>query len=318
MTLLSICIPTFNRKEALLDNLNCLVLQASEQTEIVISDNNSSDGTEEAVQKFIDAHPAVNITYSKNSSNIGPDKNFVKVLKLGKGKYRQLLGDDDMLKDNYLSEILPILEGQELSFLSLSNKSIQKRCGESESFKKNVKIYDKSQIANYLNDMSIFITFMSFMIFNGAVFESLKETQQFENTQLIQSFLAIDAIKSSSLPFGIFLTTVIKKCKTNETVNYNLYYVFGPMFFSFLLFSFDGDSKKARKSFKKGAINFIGSAQIVLKSNGYKKKIDGSFKLLGSFFKSWLLIFPVYILPNFAVKLMRKVYSLIKKVVKKG
>jgi len=55
MMKLSICIPTYNRAKELDECLSCIVPQIMDKDsiEIVISDNNSDDNTEQIIQKHM-------------------------------------------------------------------------------------------------------------------------------------------------------------------------------------------------------------------------------------------------------------------------
>jgi glycosyltransferase involved in cell wall biosynthesis len=103
---LSICIPTYNRLEylkALLDNL--LPLAQSKGVEVCVSDNNSMDGTKDYIHS-IAKYFTHNFRYKIQGNNIGIDRNMMEALGLGSGKYIYPLGDDDMLLDNSLDELL--------------------------------------------------------------------------------------------------------------------------------------------------------------------------------------------------------------------
>jgi glycosyltransferase involved in cell wall biosynthesis len=105
--LLSICIPTFNRVEFLQYNLKSITDQFDKEpslkdlVEIVISDNASSDGTKEMVASFLETYN--NITYVRNTTNIGFDRNVNNAVHLANGTYCLTLGDDDALFPNSLS-----------------------------------------------------------------------------------------------------------------------------------------------------------------------------------------------------------------------
>ena len=70
---LTIAIPTYNRKDLLERCLNSIIPQMDKDIEIFISDNASSDGTEEMVREKFN-YPF--IRYRKNEENIGSDRNF--------------------------------------------------------------------------------------------------------------------------------------------------------------------------------------------------------------------------------------------------
>ena len=92
--LLSICIPTCNRG-SILDTviLNYITNEEfDDSVELVISDNASTDNTEEIVKDIIKKNPSKNISYYKNKENIGA-KNFFAVISRAKGKYAKMSND---------------------------------------------------------------------------------------------------------------------------------------------------------------------------------------------------------------------------------
>lgn len=92
---LSICIPTYNRAPFLRKALESVVPQLSEDMEIVISDNASEDDTASVVQEY--CRPGRAIRYHVQSRNEGPDRNYLKVIELARGRYCWFLGSDDAL-----------------------------------------------------------------------------------------------------------------------------------------------------------------------------------------------------------------------------
>ncbi|MBB6502404.1 glycosyltransferase family 2 protein [Pedobacter cryoconitis] len=100
--LLSICIPTYNRCDILdqtLDRLFCNPEFDSNLIEVIVSDNCSTDNTEEVVKKYPLAR------YYKNIQNI-KDLNFSVVLGYAKGKYIRLFNDTLTFKPNILNLML--------------------------------------------------------------------------------------------------------------------------------------------------------------------------------------------------------------------
>lgn len=93
---LSLCFPTYNRGWCMKEQIERLSLcpkETLDKMEILISDNCSTDDTQQIVTDAIaNGFPA---TYHRNSENLGMDGNFVTCFKKAKGKYVWLLGDDD-------------------------------------------------------------------------------------------------------------------------------------------------------------------------------------------------------------------------------
>lgn len=97
--LLSICIPTYNRASVLEKTLESIVKQLDDEIEIVISDNKSTDNTEEICRNY--AHKYDNIKYYRNDVNVR-DANFSLSLDRGQGQYLKLLKDSLEIKDGSL------------------------------------------------------------------------------------------------------------------------------------------------------------------------------------------------------------------------
>lgn len=102
---ISICIPTYNRANNLINCLESIVLNQNKSSikyEVCISDNNSNDNTESIVKFFQKKIP---INYHKNTSNIGRVANYLNVVNIAKGRFIWLIGDDDLLMPNAIFEI---------------------------------------------------------------------------------------------------------------------------------------------------------------------------------------------------------------------
>jgi len=110
---ISICIPTFNRAKHL---VNCLhsVKSCKENSKIdfqvCISDNGSTDNTEEVVRH---AQTFMDIKYYKNSENIGIPRNFINVIEMADGEFTWLLGDDDLLLPEAINTLYELISKHE-------------------------------------------------------------------------------------------------------------------------------------------------------------------------------------------------------------
>ena len=89
--LLSLCIPTYNRADLLEKTLESLVEQLDDEIEIVISDNCSTDNTEEVGRRYAEEYD--NINYYRNEVNVR-DANFSLSLDRGTGLYLKLMKDN--------------------------------------------------------------------------------------------------------------------------------------------------------------------------------------------------------------------------------
>lgn len=118
---LSICIPTYNRVAFLGEALDSVIRQATDEVEIVVSDNASTDNTEALVREYQAHFPR--IRYHKNPENLGADRNFLKVVELGEGEYCWLLGSDDALAEGAIAAMLPLLGDADVYLMDRTNMS---------------------------------------------------------------------------------------------------------------------------------------------------------------------------------------------------
>ena len=114
MKKIAVVVVTFNRKELLMNCLNALFSQEYIPTAIYIIDNNSSDGTYEALQDdgFLQ-HDVIQMYYINTGKNLGGAGGFYLGLKTAheSGLYdAYLLMDDDGIPDkNEIKELVPYL-----------------------------------------------------------------------------------------------------------------------------------------------------------------------------------------------------------------
>ena len=67
--------------------------------EVCISDNSINSTSKNISKKYLSK---LNINYKKNKNNIGYIKNYLKVLKMAKGEFAWVIGDDEIIKPNSL------------------------------------------------------------------------------------------------------------------------------------------------------------------------------------------------------------------------
>jgi glycosyltransferase involved in cell wall biosynthesis len=123
---LTIAIPIFNGEKFLRQTLNEVMHQVeavSEEIEVLISDNASTDGTMKIVEEISVEHPGIKVF--KNERNLGADMNFDMAVERATGKFVWLLGDDDMPEPGAVSTILNIIKNGDYAviFLNWSNWS---------------------------------------------------------------------------------------------------------------------------------------------------------------------------------------------------
>ena len=112
--LLSICIPTRNRARYLNELLSAFARQINEagigpdKVVFYISDNASDDQTPEIISVFKQKVPST--ICSRNAVNNGADGNNVQIRTLAKGSYLWVIGDDELLCDKAVMNVLQLIE----------------------------------------------------------------------------------------------------------------------------------------------------------------------------------------------------------------
>lgn len=107
--LVSVIIPTYNRKERLIKCINSVLTQNYENIEIIIIDDHSSDGTVEQVKKIKDSR----IILITNEDNYGSNVSRNIGLKKASGDFIAFLDDDDVWYRNKLITQVEFLDKSE-------------------------------------------------------------------------------------------------------------------------------------------------------------------------------------------------------------
>jgi glycosyltransferase involved in cell wall biosynthesis len=102
--LMSIAHPVYNGAETLAPVIESVLGQDYPDIELVISDNASTDGTEELCRHFAAADERV--VYRRHATNIGLLNNFMSAAEASHGTHVRWLGDDDTLEPDYVSRTL--------------------------------------------------------------------------------------------------------------------------------------------------------------------------------------------------------------------
>lgn len=118
--LLTLAIPTYNRAERLRATLLKFVAQieraALTDVEIVVSDNCSTDATPQVCADIAAAHPALQLRYFRNATNLGFDGNVNALFGHAQGRYLWTFSDDDQPSPQGLTQVLDLLRQREIRF----------------------------------------------------------------------------------------------------------------------------------------------------------------------------------------------------------
>ncbi|MBW4615416.1 MAG: glycosyltransferase [Desmonostoc vinosum HA7617-LM4] len=132
--LLTIAIPTYNRAN-LLDQQLAWLAQAikgfEHECEILVSDNCSTDNTQEIITKWQQVLSNITFRSNKNSQNLGVLKNITYCLNSATTKYVWTIGDDDPIQDRAIAYVIDkVKQHEDLSLLFLNFSGRNKITGE--------------------------------------------------------------------------------------------------------------------------------------------------------------------------------------------
>jgi glycosyltransferase involved in cell wall biosynthesis len=173
--LLTIAIPTYNRRGCLTQLLEILApqLAGESRVELIVSDNASPDDTPTVVASF--REKGLVLTYSKNETNIGADANVVRCYEMARGEYVWIFGDDDIIVPGALQEVLLRLETRTYDLLFIQSKGFRGQYQLSSAPKISHKIKVFAHPQDFALYVSTDLTFVSGNIFRKASLEHLPQ-----------------------------------------------------------------------------------------------------------------------------------------------
>lgn len=227
---LSICIPTYNRAEYLPEAIESVLNQVTEdikdKIEICISDNASTDNTEEIV-KMYQAKKICNIIYHKNEENLGADNNFLKVIEIASGKYCWYLGSDDKLSplgiNKILSEIINNKNDIYLFNREEYSMDFRKKISVSKwwNFKKEKEFnFENIQVSEYLthvNELGGIFSFISSVVFKKSNWNIVENKEKYIGTFYSHTYVLAN-ILNQKRKLKIINTPQVM-CRINDSEN---------------------------------------------------------------------------------------------------
>ena len=110
MTMISICIATYNGKKYIQEQISSILPQLSKEDEIIISDDGSKDNTLAIIQTFNDSR----IKIFHNTKKHGVVPNFENALKHATGNYIFFSDQDDIWTPNKVERCINALQTHDL------------------------------------------------------------------------------------------------------------------------------------------------------------------------------------------------------------
>lgn len=128
--LLTIAVPTFNRAAQLSRQLEWLRTSLGDvgtacQVEVILSDNRSTDGTADIIERWCRAAPpGVCVRVNRHDANVGAVRNIMWCIAQARGRFVWAVSDDDQMSPTAVEDVLRRLRcDQDLALLLLNFSS---------------------------------------------------------------------------------------------------------------------------------------------------------------------------------------------------
>ena len=196
---LSFCIPTYNRANHIGQTLSSIADQIIEgcwtdSIEICVSDNASTDYTDNVIHNFQSIYPSVRLVYLKNNKNLGADQNYLRVVGMASGEYCWLFGSDDSLIEGSLKTITSMLNQNVAVYLgnrvncNLDLKPVSIEAWQSCGILKTYDWSNSEELSEYLSNSSsigALFSYLSCIIFNKSEWDNITPDNNFVGSAYI-------------------------------------------------------------------------------------------------------------------------------------
>lgn len=226
--LLSLCIPTFNRGNLLQKTLESITEQDvfinTNEVEVVISDNCSTDDTQVISETFAATFPN-KIKYARNTTNVGGDLNFELALSAGVGLFLKLLNDSLLVRRGSLVEILKIIKATSVEkpiiFLVNGNRPGREPIGIANN------------VSEFVRDVSFFSTWIGGFGIWRDDFRAIPDFSRNAHLQLVQTDVLLRLLSAGKRAVVLY-DTYFTGMNVNKKGGYNIAQVFGKNYLSLL------------------------------------------------------------------------------------
>lgn len=324
--LLTIAIPTYNRKNLLKRALDSITPQLNSRIEILVSDNASDDGTDDMIAE---SYPMVH--YIKNTTNMGADYNFIQCYREAKGKYVILFGSDDRLADGALDYLTDFLEKNDCDLIFMNLRYF-------DVTSKEVYIKDSEYIKNYktkhdiiTKDRNLFLkygllTYISSLVVKRLPLLDVKDPEAFIGTHFIHTYIMLEAIKDKQPLFGVIMYPFIEANATEGQSEVSKtperqFEIFGKcMYHVICTHAVECGFKK--RQMKKKYLRYLRNYPFWRLLISAKRRNDSAvlenfwqdgYPVVKHFPSEWIMVMLVALTPRCIISVMYKIYKALKK-----
>lgn len=309
---LTIAIPTYNRCELLRQTLNSVISQINPNIEILVSDNGSSDETEDMMKEYCKNH---NVCYYRNDTNLGMDNNFLKCLKNSNGEYIHLLSDDDILLPGAVKKVLEFIESEKPDYINLNSFTYSTDVFDLNEMKEpRIKLKEDLITNNkevFMKYIGVYITYISATIVKREKFVQLSNPEKYIGTYFLHAHCVFEMLRGEDNKV-IVTKNAYLAAKNNNSGGFDLFEVWIKQYKKLLLNTAvkSGFGKKIMKDIYVQDVNgFIRDSilKYSVTDNSYiMKKKYILFGYTYMYPSVWIKTYKYVILPK---KILKKIYE---------
>ncbi len=202
-TLLTVCIPAYNRAGLLDPLLESILSQDYDDFDVLICEDGSPERAAIAnvVQRFQQTHPG-RILYEENDANLGYDGNIRRLVERADGQYCVFMGNDDLLCAGALASIAASIQRQpDCGVVVRSYASFE---GSPDQFKQVFRYFPKEHVLP-AGAQAVFTAYRRSVVISGMVIHRdaaiAVATNRFDGTLLYQLYLVGMVLAQRSVVF---------------------------------------------------------------------------------------------------------------------
>jgi abequosyltransferase len=300
--LLTIAIPTYCRASYLEETLDQLRLEILKYhlsgIEIIVSDNNSKDNTQQVVADAISSE--FQIRYLRNSDNIGPDANTAQCFNRAKGHYVLILGDDDLFYDGSLEWLMAVIKNKDYGVVCMRPYGFERdfRREHPGQIGSDKVFYD---VGDFLTNIGPLVTLISGCVINK---NCLLQTDAnvFCGRNLVQVHLVIEA--ALKIKKNLYSSRYRIACKRNNSGGYDYVQVFVERLGDILdAYQSQGLSRQSIRAFDKrmllGHLPFYLLKQRLSNTGDQQANASRLRLRYKSLWRAWIFLMPIVLMPRF-------------------
>lgn len=194
--ILTIAVPTYNGAKTIRNMLNILLPQVTDEVEVLISDNCSTDETPSIIADYIENYPQIRTI--RNEKNVGADGNFLQCMKLAKGKFVMLISDDDIIIENAVEKIVTFLKNNPtVSLAYLESVAFRdqytgvQNCHNYEFLHKLDKSFTTNSKAEFFECCKRLFGFTSSYVWSTRRIHEIEKPEQYFGTYFLQAYICL-------------------------------------------------------------------------------------------------------------------------------